>query len=738
MPFQVSPGVNVSEIDLTTVVPSVSTSIGVVAGRFNWGPMSKRVLVENEDILAAGFGKPTNDNYQEWFTAAQFLNYSNQLYIGRLNNGANNAASNTTAAAIQVLNDDDYEVKEAAVGLGANQWLAKYPGALGNSLKVATCTGSAMWESTPLTKFYFVAGSTAANTSDNIGLSLSAGDYLYHANSSVRIDLQVASTSNTTITTAAADFAIDSAGPHTITQAAGDFVAEGYLTGANIIISLADDPTNNGTYVIEDVTALVITVEATSGPNDNGFAATTASDTTVTFSVAWSDIVLESAPTSVDLGGVSVDTTYALIKRRWEYYPVFDGAPTTSAFAAARGGSNDEIHVAVIDEDGDITGVKDSVLEVYPFVSRASDARRDDGGSAYYKRAINTQSKWIWWGQHDTAQGFTGVTASDEATTAFTVTGLLGDEARFSLTNGADGAAATQGQITDAYDLFANGEEIDISIIMAAAATAPIAQHLIQQIAEIRKDCVVTVSPEYADVVNNATFSGSEMEDVIAFRNAINVSSSYAIMDSGWKYIYDKYNDVYRYVPLNGDIAGTMARTDNVRDPWWSPAGYTRGNIRNIVKLAYNPAKTQRDGLYKAGVNSVVTFPGQGTILYGDKTMMSRPSAFDRINVRRLFIVLEKAIASAAKYTLFEFNDAFTRAQFRNLVEPYLRDVQGRRGIYDFKVVCDETNNTPEVIDRNEFIGDIYIKPARSINFIQLNFVAVRTGVDFEEIVGQF
>ena len=228
------------------------------------------------------------------------------------------------------------------------------------------------------------------------------------------------------------------------------------------------------------------------------------------------------------------------------------------------------------------------------------------------------------------------------------------------------------------------------------------------------------------------------MEDVIAFRNAINVSSSYAIMDSGWKYIYDKYNDVYRYVPLNGDIAGTMARTDNVRDPWWSPAGYTRGNIRNIVKLAYNPAKTQRDGLYKAGVNSVVTFPGQGTILYGDKTMMSRPSAFDRINVRRLFIVLEKAIASAAKYTLFEFNDAFTRAQFRNLVEPYLRDVQGRRGIYDFKVVCDETNNTPEVIDRNEFIGDIYIKPARSINFIQLNFVAVRTGVDFEEIVGQF
>jgi phage tail sheath protein FI len=286
--------------------------------------------------------------------------------------------------------------------------------------------------------------------------------------------------------------------------------------------------------------------------------------------------------------------------------------------------------------------------------------------------------------------------------------------------------------------LFANGEEVDISIIMGADATATVAQHLIQDIAEVRKDCVVAISPESTDVVNNSTFSGAETEDVIAFRNAINVSSSYGIMDSGWKYMYDKYNDVYRYVPLNGDIAGTMARTDNLRDPWYSPAGYNRGNIRNIVRLAYNPPKAQRDELYKSGVNPVVTFPGQGTVLFGDKTLLNRPSAFDRINVRRLFIVLEKAISNAAQYSLFEFNDEFTRAQFRNLVEPFLRDVQGRRGIFDFRVVCDETNNTPEIIDRNEFIGDIYIKPARSINFIQLNFIAVRTGVAFEEVVGQF
>ena len=300
----------------------------------------------------------------------------------------------------------------------------------------------------------------------------------------------------------------------------------------------------------------------------------------------------------------------------------------------------------------------------------------------------------------------------------------------------------------DAYDLYSDPEQIDVSILISGApststaggtGSSVVVKHLIQNIAEVRKDCVVVLSPEYGDVVNNNLFAGAEAEDVIAYRNNnLILSSSYGIMDSGWKYQYDKYNDAFRYVPLNGDVAGTMARTDNIRDPWYSPAGFNRGAVKNVVKLAYNPPKAQRDELYKAGVNPIVSFPGEGTILFGDKTMLSRPSAFDRINVRRLFIVLEKAIATAAKFTLFEFNDAFTRAQFRNLVEPFLRDVQGRRGIFDFRVVCDETNNTPEVIDRNEFVGDIYIKPARSINFIQLNFVAVRTGVDFEEVVGNF
>jgi hypothetical protein len=306
-----------------------------------------------------------------------------------------------------------------------------------------------------------------------------------------------------------------------------------------------------------------------------------------------------------------------------------------------------------------------------------------------------------------------------------------------SFVSGADGSAGTSGQYQRAYDLFKSAEEVDISLILGGSATSATAIHLINNIAEYRKDCVVCLSPEQADVVNNTSYVNAQVDDIVEFRQTL-PSTSYAVLDSGYKYQYDKYNDQYRWVPLNGDIAGTMVRTDTVRDPWYSPAGLNRGRIKNVISLAFNPNKTARDQLYKNGVNPVTTFPGEGTILFGDKTLLGYPSAFDRINVRRLFIVLEKAIAIAARQSLFEFNDDFTRGQFVNLVEPFLRDVQGRRGIFDFRVVCDETNNTPEVIDRNEFIGDIYVKPARSINFIQLNFVAVRTGVEFEEVVGQF
>ena len=316
-----------------------------------------------------------------------------------------------------------------------------------------------------------------------------------------------------------------------------------------------------------------------------------------------------------------------------------------------------------------------------------------------------------------------------QSTTFTAVTTIKND----SLRGGADGSAATVGQMKTAYEKFEDAETVDVNLIIAGTSSATHIDNLIT-IAENRKDAVVFASPERSDVVNVAS-AVTQTTNVTGFFNSIR-SSSFVVFDSGYKYTYDKYNDVFRFVPLNGDIAGLCARTDLVADSHFSPAGFNRGVVRGAVKLAYNPNKTQRDDLYRARINPVVTFPGQGTVLFGDKTGLSAPSAFDRINVRRLFITLEKAISTASKFQLFEFNDEFTRAQFRNIVEPFLRDVQGRRGITDFLVVCDETNNTGDVIDRNEFRADIFVKPARSINFITLTFVATRTGVSFEEVIG--
>ena len=393
-----------------------------------------------------------------------------------------------------------------------------------------------------------------------------------------------------------------------------------------------------------------------------------------------------------------------------------------------------ELHVVVADEDGDITGTKGTVLELYEGVSRATDAKTESGETNYFIDVIKQRSSWIY------AKAATNLVTTN---TAVNMAALTTDNAVYdSLKLGVDSAAEgsmTLADISAGYDKFASAEDVDISLIMqgkalGGTADAGVAKYIIDNICEKRKDCVLFASPAYADVVNNI---GGEVDASIAYRNAL-TNSSYAFIDSGYKYAYDKYNDVYRYVPLNGDIAGLAVRSDTLRDAWFSPAGYNRGGLKNVVKLPFNPNKAERDLLYQADINPVVTFPGQGTILFGDKTLLGKPSAFDRINVRRLFIVLEKAISTASKFTLFEFNDAFTRSQFKNLVEPFLRDVQGRRGIQDFRVVCDETNNTGEVIDRNEFVGDIYIKPSKSINFIQLNFVAVRSGVEFSEIVGQF
>lgn len=651
MPFQVSPGVNVSEIDLTGIVPSVSTAIGAIAGRYQWGPMSKRVLVDTEEVYATNFGTPVTSNAEEWFSGSDFLSYSNQLWVVRVDNNANNATAQGIST-IQIKNEDNYEILEENDNLNtAGEWAAKWPGERGNSIRVAMCQSANAWESIPVTEWTLTPGDTTVTSSANVASVMSAGDYIYFANSTVGFDLKIASV------------------------------------------------TNGTSYEIETV----------------------------------------DTPTSYQLAGGPVTTAESVVKRRWEYYNAFDGAPGTSKFASDAGGANDELHVCVVDRLGAITGIAGTILERFPYLSRASDALTESGAAQYYKTAINSRSNFVWWTQHfHTTLGISGAAANDLATTTFVTPTDLTDAVTVNLSGGTDGDAPSTADYINGYNLYSDPEEIDVSLLIGAGSNATICRYLIQNICEIRKDCVALISPERTDVVDNHLFASAEAEDIVAFRNSLNLSSSYGFMDSMWKYTYDRYNDLYRYIPGNGAIAGTMALTDATRDPWWSPAGYNRGHIKNIAKLAYNPRKAQRDLLYKNGVNPVVTFPGEGTVLFGDKTLLSRPSAFDRINVRRLFIVLEKSIAIAAKYMLFEFNDAFTRAQFRNLVEPYLRDVQGRRGIYDFRVVCDESNNTPEVIDRNEFIGDIYIKPARSINFIQLNFIAVRTGVDFDEVVGQF
>ena len=656
MPFQVSPGVNVTEIDLTTVIPAVSTTDGAIAGRFNWGPADKRVLIDSEDTLAAQFQKPDNNNFQEWFTAANFLAYGNSLYISRVLNGANNATASGNTS-ILVKNDDDYENNYSSGVAGAGDWVGKYPGAIANSLEVSVCQDSVAWESTVSSaNLVFTPASTTVLTKGaNTSVDLTSGP---------NIDL-------TTIV---------SVGDVLFFQSAG--------------INLGD-----------------------------GIKVSSINATTIT---------LAKAPTAEELNTTGTTKVQSVaIKRRWEYFNMFDAAPGTSTYATRAGGSGDELHIAISDEDGEITGVRGQVVERFSNLSRARNAMSDDGTSIYYKEVINQRSQWLWWASHiDNMTGAGGL-----ASQTYTNSNNLPTSA--SMAGGSDGAAPTNAQLINGYDYFSSAEDVDVSLVLGADSNQTLAVHIINNICETRKDCIVCLSPEAADVVNNSVYAGKEAEDTIAFRNTL-PSSSYAVMDSCWKYQYDKYNDVYRYVPMNGDTAGLMVRTDTTRDPWFSPAGFNRGNVKNVIKLSVNPKKAERDILYKAGINPVVTFPGQGTILFGDKTMLAKPSAFDRINVRRLFIVLEKAISTASKFTLFEFNDAFTRSQFRNLVEPFLRDVQGRRGIFDFRVVCDDTNNTGEVIDRNEFIGDIYIKPARSINFIQLNFIAVRTGVDFEEVVGQF
>jgi hypothetical protein len=692
MAYQVSPGVRVTEVDLTTIVPGASPTTGAFAGVFRWGPVEERVLVDSETTLVNTFGKPTTFNAETFFSAANYLSYTNALYVVRAANttdssanGALNAVANTgsvNVVSVAVKNREDYETKTS---FDSNAlYIAKYPGELGNSLKISVCDSANAFQSN-----LSLVGTVSSNT--------------------ITGSMTVTSGSNVAVFTFVSSDAVGAANTYANTVvnllSVGDLVSVGnsFLGVQYMKVSAIGTPSTNTTHA--------------------------------TVNVNFTDIN-KLADTYVASNTVNGNTTVINVTRNWEHFNVVDGAPATSEYVAQFGNSSavDLMHAVVIDQDGKFTGVSGEVLEVFQNVSRATDAKSADGASIYYKTAINEGSSYVWWANDRSGAVSNTATNIISSTNAKPVT--------IDFVGGQDGLGEANVAITtltSAYDLYKLKETVDISLVIAGkprggASNTQLGNYLIDNIAETRKDCVVFISPDDSIVRANP---GTEATSLVSWRNSVR-DSTYAFLDTGYKYMYDRYNDVYRYIPLNGDIAGLAARTDYTNDPWFSPAGFNRGQVKNILKLRFNPNQTDRDLLYKNAINPVVSFPGQGTVLYGDKTATSKPSAFDRINVRRLFITLENTISTAAKFSLFEFNDDFTRSQFVNLVTPYLRDVQGRRGITDFLVVCDGTNNTPERIDRNEFWGDIYIKPSRSINFIQLNFVAVRTGVEFSTVVGRF
>jgi len=682
MAFRVSPGVSIKEIDLTTIVPAIATTPGGFAGYFHWGPTDEITTVTSTTELASIFGKPYNDNFVDFYTPANFLSYGNNMQVVRVvGSTANNASVtksgvsyNASNGGFVIKNRTDYDSSGTVTTAAASTlFAAKYPGLLGQSLKVVVTNGT---------------GTTGGTLAAAASQGATYIDITTNGQSQVRyfaVNDEVTFYDGTSVT------------------------VNGILRGTT------------GSLNLTGVTALY-----------NDFFGVT-SGVTLSGTVPFVRLNLSTmVPVSQSAG------TTLTIKSAYAKY--IGSQATVTPFANDAGGAGDLINVLVLDKDGTWTGTVNNLLEKFEGLSRAYDARKYDGSSNYYKTVINDQSKYIWALSADLEQN--GSTASNY--TAWTKIGAsiapqttVGDGVMsFGLTGASDALPNDSIRWANGWSKFADADAVDVSLLPTGDASATLEQLIIQNVCEKRLDCMAFVSCASTDVVNTLPYQA--LANLKTYRDTtLNINSSYAVCDSGWKYQLDTYNNLLRAVPLNADIAGLVARTEFTNEAWFSPAGFNRGQLNNVVKLAYNPTQeAHRDELYTRQINPVVSFPGQGTILYGDKTMQTRPSAFDRINVRRLFIILEKAIATASKFFLFEQNDEFTRVQFKNLVVPFLKTIQARRGITDFKVVCDETNNTGEVIDRNEFVADIFIKPTRSVNFISLNFVATKTGVNFSEVGG--
>jgi hypothetical protein len=786
MPFQLSPGVAVVEKDFTSIVPAVASSVGAFAGTFAWGPVLAPFTVSSENELVRYFGKPQDANAQSFFTAANFLSYTNNLLVCR---------ADVTAARNSVATSSG-TVTAVAVGTAGSGYTsaAAAPAVTFGTPSVSggvTATGTAVLSGGGVTGVTIAAGGTgytaatvAFSAPQVAGGVTAVGTVTVASGAVTAITITTAGTGYTSVPTATISGNGTNATAGTITLSASS------ITGVTIT-NAGSGYTGNPTVTIaappSGTTALATSTITTGGVKINN------AESYLSGFASGQGVFGEFAARYPGALGNSLKVSMADAQSyaAWEYATQFDGAPGTSNYALANSASSDELHVIVVDEGGLWTGVKGATLEKFAFVSKASDCKKSDGTNNFYKDVINATSEYIWWLDHveqgaistafaqSTAyvagqiltQGgnsyivstagtshpstapthTTGAITNGTAILTFLATGTTNWGSTVansvglaygripvainrSLSGGVDALTATDGQLQSAWGLFADDSQYDISLLPVGKASATLASYIITNVCETRLDCVAFVSPQNTSTGEIITGQGSTpINQIVAYRDLL-PSTSYAVMDSGYKYQYDRYNDVYRYIPLNGDTAGLCARTDYTNDPWFSPGGLNRGQIKGVVKLAVNPTKTDRDTLYKKGVNPVVNFPGEGTVLFGDKTLLSKPSAFDRINVRRLFIVMEKAIATAAKFQLFEFNDSFTRAQFKNLVEPFLRDVQGRRGVTDFVVKCDESNNTGQVIDANQFVADIFVKPNRSINFITLNFVAARSSVSFNEI----
>ena len=727
----VSPGVKVREVDLTVGrIDSISDQTGAIVGPFERGPVLEPLLIENEQDMIDLFGKPFDNDrqYEYWYTASNYLQYGGVLRVVRADgaslNNANVGGMPTThptgigsTSSLKIKNFDDYQNNfEDAV---TYRLAARNPGSYANGMKVAYIDGAADQQ-------LHVTPHVVANVSVGMGVTQAISGTIV--------------------------------GPGTTSTADG--YIQGIVTGVGA--STVDVKVVNRVSAAGTIFPVTYT--------ENGiFAFTTGTKTSntlpgpgVLFSSSSSTIADPDAGISTCATIFQVDDWYDN-----QFIQLSNGAlqwkeiaekPGTSGYSAARNGSNDELHVVVVDDSGKITGTTGAILEKFTFLSKADDAVNSFGSRTFYKDVIKEQSNNIFIGI-STGNG----SIASGIQTAFTPTSTdntWGQDAEgvhfnfvgnklYELQGGKDysgvstegGYSCSLGSIIGGYEIFENEAEYSVNFllqgpgIVGSQAESQAKANKLIAIAEQRKDCLAVISPNRETTVN-VTSAKTQTDNVVQFYDPI-TSSSFAVFDSGYKYQFDRFNNKFQFLPLNGDIAGLMARTSEEQFPWFSPAGPQRGNILNTVKLAFNPNKVQRDTLYTKRINPVIFSPGGGFLLFGDKTGLAIASAFDRINVRRLFLNLEARIEIAARTQLFEFNDEITRANFRNIVEPFLRGVQAKRGITDFLVICDETNNTPDVIDANEFKADIFIKPARSINFIGLTFVATRTGVSFSEVAGR-